>query len=93
MGKKLTLQNNGFWFDSLQKVSKSPEEDNIAYLRWVPGPKGLQPRLSLTSDEQLFDLLKLALQLKINFMEFTTFRSCDPQRLCEIDRQMKANPL
>jgi len=92
MGEKLSLQNNGFWLDSGRALQRSSEESHLAYLRSVSGPRGFQPRLNPTSDEQVFDLIDLALRFKVNFMEFGGFRSCDRERLRQADQQMEANP-
>jgi len=92
MGKKLVLQNNGFWLDSQRALEQDPKTSHLAYLRECPGSKGFQPRLSPKSDEEIFDLLDLALRFKANFMEFASFRSCDPERLRKIDQQLQSNP-
>jgi hypothetical protein len=92
MGQRLVLQNNGFWLDSEKALKQDPATSHLAYLYSVAGPKGFQPRLNPQSDDQVFALIDLAVRFRANFMEFGSFRTCDPDRLRKADRQLKNNP-
>ena len=90
-GERLTLQNNGFWIDSERALQQNPETSHLAYIRAAPGFRGFQARLNPQSEDQFFQLANLGVRFGVNFMEFTSYKNYNRERLRTVDAGLRAN--
>lgn len=96
MGEKLVLQNNGAGADT-NPDRGSPETSHFAFLKSVPGPKGLQTRTLQRlggNAAGLFKTLDAALRMGANFVELPSgFQRLDLKQLETYDARLESTPV
>ncbi len=96
MGEKLVLQNNGAGTDTNPERG-TPETNHFAFLKSVPGPKGLQTRTLQRLGGSTSDLCKVldsALRMGADFVELPSgFQRLDLNQLEAYDKRLEATPI